>query len=92
MSDDTELSNDDISDEEMAALEAQIAEERRRELAVEHLLFGTIRYVQQQHPGLLDELEKSLGHLGDSAHDETKDDEAVRDIARLFIRSLRKVH
>lgn len=66
-----------------------IADERRRELAVEHLLFWTIRYVQRQHPGLLDELEGSLGHLGDSAHDETKDDEAVREIARKFIRSLR---
>lgn len=80
----------DISDEEMAELEEQIAEERRREIAVEHLLFGTIRYVQRQHPGLLDELERSLDHLGDMADDETKNDERVRDIARLFIQSLRK--
>ena len=78
-----------ISDEELEALETQIAEERRRELAMEHLLFGTIRYVQKQHPGLLDELERSLDHLGDSADDDTKDDEAVRDIARRFIKSLR---
>ena len=78
-----------ISDEELEALETQIAEERRRELAMEHLLFGTIRYVQKQHPGLLDELGRSLDHLGDSADDDTKDDEAVRDIARRFIKSLR---
>jgi hypothetical protein len=32
----------EISDEELAELEEEIAEERRRELAVEHLLFGTI--------------------------------------------------
>jgi hypothetical protein len=79
----------DISDEELAELEEQVAEERRREIAVEHLLFGTIRYVQKQHPGLLDELESSLSHLGDMADDETKDDERVREIARLFIQSLR---
>ncbi len=70
-------------------LETQVAVERRRELAIEHLLFNTIRYVQRQHSGLLDELERSLEHLGDSAHDETKDDEAVREIARRFIKSLR---
>ena len=75
--------------ESQAGLRAQVAEERRRELAVEHLLFGTIRYVQRGNPGLLDELERSLAHLGDSAHDDTKDDEAVREIARRFIRSLR---
>lgn len=75
--------------EDRSDLIARIAEERRRELAIEHLLFNTIRYVQRQHPGLLDELERSLKHLGDSAHDETKDDEAVRDIARRFIKSLR---
>lgn len=80
----------EISDEELAELEEQIAEERRRELAVEHLLFGTLRYVEQQHPGLLEELEGSLEHLGDSADDETKDDERVREIARVFIQSLRR--
>jgi hypothetical protein len=72
-----------------AGIETQVAQERRRELAIEHLLFNTIRYVQRQHPGLLDELERSLAHLGDSAHNETKDDEAVREIARRFIKSLR---
>lgn len=79
----------EISDEELAELEEEIAEERRREVAVEHLLFGTIGYVEKQHPGLLDALEASLGHLGDSADDETKDDERVREIARTFIQSLR---
>ena len=74
---------------EHGELAAQVVEERRRELAIEHLLFGTIRYVQRQNPGLLDELERSLEHLGDSAHDETKDDAAVREIAQRFIRSLR---
>ena len=77
------------SGEEFTELQTQIAKDRRRELAVEHLLFGTIRYVQKQNPGLLNDLEQSLQHLGDSAHDETKDDEAVREIARRFIKSLR---
>ncbi len=81
---------DDMTDDEFADLEQAIAEERRRELAVEHLLFQTVDYVEKQHPGLLDHLEASLGHLGDSADDETKDDEAVRQVARLFIDSLRK--
>ena len=80
----------EISDEELAELEEEIAEERRRELAVEHLLFGTIAYVEKQHPGLLDTLEASLANLGDSADDDSKDDERVRDIARLFIQSQRK--
>ena len=31
----------------------QIVEARRREMAIEHLLFGTIRFVAQQHPALL---------------------------------------
>lgn len=75
------MQNDDIS--------AQVASERRRELAIEHLLFGVIRFVGARHPEMLDELDRSVAHLGDSAKDETKDDEAVRDIARLFIKSLR---
>jgi hypothetical protein len=81
---------DEITDDELYDLELAIAEERRREVAVEHLLFQTVAYVEKQHPGLLDHLEASLDHLGDSADDETKDDEAVRDVARLFIASLRK--
>ncbi len=66
-----------------------LAEARRREMAVEHLLFGTIRFVAQRHPDLLDHLEASLPHLWDSAADETRDDDAVRDVARRFIKSLR---
>ena len=62
---------------------------RRHEIASEHLLFKLIEYVEQRHPGLLDYLEESLDHLGDPAHDETKDDEAVRGIARRMITGAR---
>lgn len=62
---------------------------RRREMAMEHVLFQTVRWVERQHPGLLDEVERSLDHLGDYAHDGTKDDEAVRTIARKMIDSAR---
>ena len=81
---------DDMSDDEFAALEEAVIEERRREIAVEHLLFKTIEYVERQHPGLLDFLEGSLGNLGDPADDETKDDEAVREIARKMIVGARR--
>ncbi len=67
----------------------QVVDANRREMAIEHLLFGTIRFVAQRHPGLLDELDQSIDHLWDKAHDETRDDEAVREIARRFIKSLR---
>jgi len=63
---------------------------RRREIASEHLLFKLIEYVEARHPGLLDHLEGSLDHLGDPAHDETKDDEAVRAIARKMIVGARR--
>lgn len=79
----------DLDDEDIAGLEAELAAERRRELAVEHLLFQTIAYLGRKNPDLLDHLEASLAHLGDSADDDTKDDEAVRGIARTFIGSLR---
>ena len=68
---------------------AQIADARRREMAIEHLLFVTIRFVAHRHPELLDELDGSLDHLWDKADDDTRDDEAVRDVARRFIKSLR---
>lgn len=77
------------SGEDEGGLKAEVAKDRRRELAVEHLLFGTIGFVQRRHPGLLDELEASLGHLGDRADAEDKDDEAVREVARRFLKSLR---
>ena len=64
-------------------------EERRRELAIEHLLFNTIRFVQSRHPELLDVLDRSLAHLGDSAKGEAKDDAAVQAIAKRFVDSLR---
>ncbi len=66
----------------------RIAEARRREMAIEHLLFGTIRFVAHRHPELLGELEASLDHLWDKADDDTRDDEAVRAIARRFLKSL----
>lgn len=81
---------DEMTDEELAEFEQAVAEERRRELAVEHLLFQTLSFIEAKHPGLLDHLEASVENLGDSADDDTKDDEAVREIARNFIGSLRK--
>jgi hypothetical protein len=62
---------------------------RRREMAIEHLLFGTIRFVAARHPELLGELEGSLDHLWDRGEAETRDDEAVREVARRFLKSLR---
>ena len=77
--------DDGLTEEELAELEAEMVEARQREIAVEHLLFKTMEYVERQHPGLLVFLEQSLGHLGDPADDDTKDDEAVREIARRMI-------
>lgn len=68
---------------------SQLADARRRELAIEHLLFGTIRFVAQRHPGLLDELDGSLSHLWDKVEGEERDDEMVRDGARRFVKGLR---
>lgn len=62
---------------------------RRREMAAEHILFKLIEYVERQHPGLLDHIEASLDHLGDPARDDTKDDEAVRLIARKMLAGAR---
>ena len=62
---------------------------RRREIAAEHVLFKTIEYVESKHPGLLDFIEGSLDHLGDYARDATKDDEAVRAIARKMLKGAR---
>ena len=84
--------NDDLSDDEFEAFEQAVAEERRRELAVEHLLFGTLQFIEGRHPGLLDHLESTIPSLGDNADDDTKDDEAVREIARRFLKSLRSAH
>ncbi|MEP9400323.1 hypothetical protein [Sphingomonas sp. VNH70] len=62
---------------------------RHREIAVEHLLFWTMRYVERRLPGLLDSLEISLDKLGDPAHGPDKDDEAVRHIASKMIAGAR---
>lgn len=78
-----------MSDSNPTSTSEQIIDARRREMAIEHLLFGTIHFVAQRHPDLLDDLDGSLDHLWDKAHGEAKDDEAVRDIARRFIKSLR---
>ena len=62
---------------------------RHRELAIEHLLFQTIRELAAEKPDLLDKLEASISHLWDNGPKHSRDDEAVRAIARTFIRSLR---
>lgn len=63
---------------------------RQREIAAEHVLFKLIEYVEAVQPGLLDFIEASLDHLGDPARDETKDDEAVRAIARKMLAAARR--
>lgn len=65
-------------------------EARRREIAVEHVLFKLIEYVEDRHPGLLDFVEGSLDHLGDPARDGNKNDEAVRAIARRMLKGARR--
>ena len=66
-----------------------LVEAQRREMATEHLLFGTVRFLAQRHPELLDELEGSLDHLWDTVQGEARDDAAVRKIASRIINSLR---
>ncbi len=63
---------------------------RQREIATEHLLFKLMEYVEARHVGLLDFMEQSLDHLGDPATDDTKNDEAVRQIAQAMIIGARK--
>lgn len=72
-----------------AVLTDQVIEARRREIAVEHLLFAALRYLAGRHPEMLEELEASVSHLWDKLEGSARDDEAVRDIARRFIKSLR---
>ena len=67
----------------------RIVTERHREIATEHLLFRTIAFLARRHPELVAELEGSVDHLWDRAGDETRDDEAVRTVARRFIASLK---
>lgn len=73
----------------VADLNPKLVDARRREMAVEHILFGTVRFLASRHPELLDQLDGSLDHLWDREHGEARDDEAVRDIARRMLKSLR---
>ena len=70
-------------------LSPKVIDARRREMAIEHLVFGTIRFVAHRHPELLDELDGSLDHLWDPDEGEARNDEAVRNIARRMLKSLR---
>lgn len=78
-----------MSDTSTKADANSVADARRREMAVEHILFNSLRFIVRQNPGLLTELEGSLDHLWDHADDGTRDDEALREIARKFLKSLR---
>jgi len=71
------------------ATAAKTPETRHREIAIEHLLFGTISFLARRHRELLRELESSLAHLWGFADEEGRDDEAVRVIAKRFSNSLR---
>lgn len=73
-----------MTDTENTAIQA-----RRREIATEHVLFWLLRYVEERHPGAIDYIEGSLDHLGDPTQDGSKDDEAVRDIARKLLKGAR---
>jgi hypothetical protein len=66
-----------------------LVNERRREMAIEHLLFHTIRFLARRSPELLDELDASVQHLWDRGA-QARDDEEVREIARRFLSSLRR--
>ena len=70
-------------------LSPKIIDARRREMAIEHLVFGTLRFLAHRHPELLDELDGSLDHLWDPDEGEARNDEAVRNIARRMLKSLR---
>ncbi len=70
-------------------LTSKVIDARRREMVVEHIVFGTVRFLAERHPELLDQLDGSLDHLWDHEHGEARDDEAVRNIARRMLKSLR---
>jgi hypothetical protein len=63
---------------------------RQREMAIEHILFHMVRYVEAKEPGFIATIENSLDHLGDPGTDETSNDEAVREIARKLLTSARR--
>jgi hypothetical protein len=71
----------------MNELEHPLLEERRREMAIEHLLFAALRFLAAKHPDLPAELEASISHLWDRGP-EPRDDERVREIATKFVASL----
>ncbi len=73
----------------MADSDDTAVQARRREIATEHVLFWLVKYLEEKQPGLIATIEQSLDHLGDPAQDETKDDEAVREIARRMLRGAR---
>ncbi|TGD94931.1 hypothetical protein [Methylobacterium nonmethylotrophicum] len=62
---------------------------RRREIVAEHLLFTNLRFLAEPHPELLYARDASVDHLGDPGGGAMQDDEAVREIVRRFIDSLR---
>jgi hypothetical protein len=64
-------------------------EERRREMAIEHLLFAALRFLARKYPELPDELDSSMSHLWDRGP-EPRDDGRVREIAAKFVESLRR--
>ena len=85
----------DIPDDHPASqdhLGPKIIDARRREMAIEHLVFGTLRFLAHRHPELLDALDGSLDHLWDPDEGEARNDEAVRNIARRMLKSLRADH
>ncbi len=79
-----------MTDTPDATPDPRLADARRREMAIEHLLFGLARFVAERHPDLLPQLDASIEHLWDRADDGTRDDEAVREVARRFVNSLRR--
>ena len=78
-----------MSDSKPDHLTPEIIDARRREMAVEHLVFGMLGFLAKRHPDLLDELDASLDHLWDPDQGEARNDEAVRNIARRMLKSLR---
>lgn len=85
----TQMRSDKQPTDELVDLAEAVVHERQREIVVEHLLFQTVAYMERHHPGLLDHLEESVSHLGDPGEDNTRDDNALRKLARAFIRGLR---
>ena len=83
----TNTENDHITSDELSP---KVTDTRRREMAVEHIELGTVRFLAERHPELLDELDASLEHLWDHEQGAARDDDAVRKIAQRMLKSLRK--